>query len=296
MPLADALPAATTHGLLAGALAYLRGRQCRAGGFCFYRSQYLEEPNLLDTWHALAAYDLLGQRVPRRGALDTWLDGFDPAALHHPRVLGYWALSKRLLAPAWQPSPQLLGRILAIPLDPPSDREDPSGWLARTLEAARLQARFTGLGPRPALAAAVRAWHRGGYGPKPNLQDTARALALLALLGEPDRGESTARFVESLQDPQLGFCNTLDSRYVRLDVLLAGVQSCRLLGLPIRYPEVGLSLVRAAQTAEGAFADVPGALPTLQSHYTGVALVVACRAAEAFAHYPEWVPQAAWTA
>ena len=59
---------ATTRlpGALAQAHAYLMGRQCANGGFSFYRSEFLEEPNPHDTWHALAALCLLGTEAPRR--------------------------------------------------------------------------------------------------------------------------------------------------------------------------------------------------------------------------------------
>ena len=50
---------------VAEATAYLRGRQSYNGGFCFYRFEYLDEPNLRDTYHAIAALTLLGAEVPR---------------------------------------------------------------------------------------------------------------------------------------------------------------------------------------------------------------------------------------
>lgn len=34
-------------------LKYVTSRQCRNGGFCFYRTEYLEEPNLYDTYMRL---------------------------------------------------------------------------------------------------------------------------------------------------------------------------------------------------------------------------------------------------
>lgn len=81
-----------------------------------------------------------------------------------------------------------------------------------------------------------------------------------------------ARFVEATQDPQLGFRDTLDSGRTGLSVLLAGVRACDRLGLAVRYPQAILAVLRAAQTRDGAFADVPGALPNLASHATALAL------------------------
>jgi hypothetical protein len=46
------------------ACRYLLGRQSPTGGFCFYRSEYLDEANLFDTWHAVAALALLNELSP----------------------------------------------------------------------------------------------------------------------------------------------------------------------------------------------------------------------------------------
>ena len=37
------------------AVEYLDSRRCRDGGYCFYRTDYVEEPSVHDTYHALAA-------------------------------------------------------------------------------------------------------------------------------------------------------------------------------------------------------------------------------------------------
>jgi len=263
--------------LLDGAERYLASRQCRDGGFCYYRSGYLEEPNLFDTWHAVAAFALLGRAVPRGAEVAAWLDGFDLAS-QPPDALYYLAFSKRLLAAHWAPDQATRARIAALPLAPPARDINLSGWLAGTLRKTRLKAAFAHLGQAPAVVTALRTWHQGGYGLKPNLQDTELALELLAALGEPDPGTETGRFVDALQDPQLGFRNTLDSRYVRLAILLAGVRCCLRLGLPVRFRDAILDLVRAARTGDGAFADVPGAVPTLDSHYRALALLLTCGA------------------
>lgn len=38
---------------------YVTSRQCCNGGFCYYRYADLEEPNLHDTYYAVAACELL---------------------------------------------------------------------------------------------------------------------------------------------------------------------------------------------------------------------------------------------
>ena len=51
------------------AVAYLVSRQCQDGGFCFYRSDLLEESNLADTCHVVAALGFLGHPIPREDRL-----------------------------------------------------------------------------------------------------------------------------------------------------------------------------------------------------------------------------------
>lgn len=257
---------------LAQAASYIRGRQCRNGGFCFYRNDYLEEPNLGDTWHALAALKLLAVDVPRLNEVVLWLDGFAPASLNLDG-LHDWAFSRRLLLPTWAPDQGTCAQIAELPLLPPNQDENLSGFIERLIRIVELKAAFTDVESAPGVIAWLQKFHRGGYGYKPNLQETALALKLLAGLGEPDETDETKHFVDSLQSPQLGFDNTVDSRYCRLDILLAGVRCCTRLGLPVKYSDIITSIAFGAQRRDGAFADVPGALPTLESHHAALELL-----------------------
>ena len=260
------------------AARYVRGRQCRNGGFCFYRHEHLEEPNLFDTWHALKSLDILDVEPPRQSAIDGWLEGIDSAALNRA-ALYYWTSSRRLIRPTWAPDDRVWSRIEELPLLPPRRAGDLSGPLAGLLHMARLKSAFSHVEPAPLVVDWLHRHHHGGYGEKPNLQDTARALELLEILGTPDRSDDTREFVESLQSTSWGFNNTLDSTYCRLGTLLAGVRCCARLGLPVRNVDVIRSIVSSAQRADGAFADVPGALSTLESHHHALALLkalVAC--------------------
>jgi len=74
----------------ARAASYVISRQCANGGFCVYRSIYLEQANLADSWHALASLQLLQQPIPNAAKLRQWLDGFAPATLN-AEELYYWA-------------------------------------------------------------------------------------------------------------------------------------------------------------------------------------------------------------
>lgn len=258
--------------ICARASRYVIGRQCRNGGFCFYRNEHLEESNLSDTWHALASLKLLGTAIPGTQELDAWLEGIDPGGLH-PEALHDWVFSRQMLRADWQPDPQTCRRIAAMELLPSQREGGVSYSLPALLRIVRLKSGFSTL-ERPAdLLAWLNRHHHGGYGDKPNLQETAQALELLAAFGTPDQSAATRAFVDSLQSPIMGFNNTPDSRYCRLDILLAGVRCCSLLNLPILHAEVIAKTVFSAQREDGAFADVPGALPNLETHYSALRLL-----------------------
>jgi len=257
---------------LARAAQYIAGRQCQEGGFCVYRNVYLEEPNLSDTWHALAAFKLLDVAVPRLNEVGGWLDSFNAASLYH-NALHDWIFSKQLLDSTWTPDRQTRQRIVTLSLLPPKQEDAQLSSLKGLLRMARLKAAFAGIESAPEVVTWLHGLRHNGYGSKPNLQDTALALELLALLGAPDDTDETRRFVDASQSPYLGFNNTLDSRYCRLDIILAGVQCCARLDLPVKHGNVIVSIVFAAQRGDGAFADVPGSLATLESHYNALLLL-----------------------
>jgi hypothetical protein len=257
---------------LARAVQYVVGRQCQSGGFCVYRNDYLEEPNLSDTWHALAALKLLDADIPRLQAVDSWLDSFCFTSLHHDALYD-WLLAKRLTHVNWCPDAQTVDRIAALPLVPPRQADSYRGALQSLLRTVRLKAAVSA----PCRAPGVLAWLHGlrhlNHGASTNLMDTAAVLELLAALGEPNESDEIRAFVDALQSPYMGFNNTLDSRYCRLDTMLAGMQCCVRLGLAVRFQQVIRFIAFAAQRQDGAFADVPGALPTLESHHTALVLL-----------------------
>lgn len=257
---------------------YLDSRRCRDGGYCFYRNGYLEESNLADTWHALCGYARLGAPVPDSARMSQLLKGYNTSGLGSD-ALYYRAFAQRLLAPDWQPEPVVKNQIAALRIHAPAREADFEGWLAGSVHKARLLAAFAELRPEPDSVAALRAHHRGGYGAIPNLIETARALELQTLFVQPDAELATAGFVDTLQDPQWGFRDTPDSSLSGLAVLFAGVDCCARLGLPVRYPDTILATLREAQYADGAFADVPGALPNLEATHQALALLDALASA-----------------
>jgi hypothetical protein len=259
------------------AVRYVLSRQCASGGFCFYRSDYLEEPNLADTYHAVTALGLLGHAVPREADVAAFLDGFPPSA--QPAHLYYRVGTRRALEPAFRPAEGLARSIQDLRLTTPPSTIRLSGWLARTRLCVRLKRELADVAGEDAMlpdGSTIRRWLRrvitreGGFGARPNLHDTWLALEILEACEALDGWLQTAAFIDRLQAKPFGFTETLVGITANIDVIFAGVRCCGLLGIPVRYPERALRFVLQCQTGNGGFARAPDALPGLD--YTCAAI------------------------
>jgi hypothetical protein len=244
------------------AVDYLLGRQSANGGFCFYKSQYVDEPNLSDTYHAVAALRLLGREIPRAGALLGFLRAFPAENVH---ALYYQAFTLDRLAPPVSPDAAQRARIRELSVTVPRDGAVRNGWLLRTLRLLRLKRRFAAAPKQPLLAVYVEHPETShGRGDKPNLENTWLCLCIGALVSQRLPARETRVFVDGLQVPVLGFTATSDSRTATLEVIHAGLRACALLGLPLRFPADILGFVLGCQAADGGFARTPDALPDIE--------------------------------
>jgi len=244
---------------------YLLGRRSPLGGFCFYRSAYLDEPNLFDTWHAVAALALLGDLPPHRDALANFVCAQPPGG--QPYELFYRTFTLDILH---KPAPdhvlvKEMVNTLPLKLPDPTRHSALSGQMERLLLTIRLKAYF-GL----AFTAEDIAWlilgleqSDGGFGTPSNLLDTRLALSILALCGQA-ASSRTAAFVPRLTLPEFAFRLTQYSLAPTLETVCAGIECCRVLNLPVAYAEDAASFILACQTSNGGFARAPGALPGIE--------------------------------
>lgn len=254
---------------LACTLAYVHGRQSTRDGFCFYRSADIDEPNLHDTYYALATLAQLGLCLPTRRPLLDFLHGFsalDAHGLFFGDAVGVRA------------SRSIVARVANLAIGTPSVHVGLSSWLLRSVRLVRLKHRFRQPVPTPMLAEVVRAAeHEGGIGEPANLGDTYIAWRLCQQLGVLHANAKRRRFIANLQEPQFGFRATAAATMPNLDTLYAGVGCCRLLACDVRYPAAVLNFILASQADNGGFARVPQALPDLEYTYRTVAMLRALR-------------------
>jgi hypothetical protein len=258
------LPNPRLAAALAQAHDYLLGRQCANGGFSFYRSDYLEEPNIHDTWHAMAALHQLSPGATRREDLIRFVVGHPIS--EQPYALYFRVRCLCLLA---SPDPEFAAvraAVAALAVTVPArDRpEDLSDELHRLRLSLWLKRHFELAYPAAAIAHALLAEEHpgGGFGAPPNLLVTRQALAVLALCGEL-AGARTGTFVARLGTPDFGFRLTVDSRSPSLETACAGISVCRRLDFPIAHADDALAFILDCQTGDGGFARAPDALPDI---------------------------------
>lgn len=264
---------------LARASAYLLSRQSPAGGFCFYRTEYLDEPNLDDTYHAVRGLSQLGVEIPDSERLSCLaregLDRPQPGDLYHA------AFTLRTLSPAWQPGMEWIERVRALDVSRPPSADSPAltGWLHRTRTVIRLQRAFTEFEHARHIARAVCELEHpeGGFGVHPNIQDTALALDILGDCQCTDRLRATTGFVARTQTATFGFNTVENSLSSTLESVCAGLHCCTVLHAPVRYGAAALSFILACQTGRGGFARAPGALPDIELTHRGIGALLRLR-------------------
>jgi hypothetical protein len=252
------------------ARTYLVDRQCADGGFCYYRSDYIEESNLGDTYHAVAALALLGVAPPRRDDIVSFIVDSQSYGVSF-RFQAAMALD-------------LLGAGFQVDVDdamhlPPGGVEGASGeelslWLEEALQTVLLRQRSGTVGDHTDLADFLCSLGRdGGYGRHPNLKDTFLAVRILTALGKTDCLAATRRFVGELQVPGLGFTSSREAFATSLETLRAGVGCCGLLDVDVGYPADSLAFVLSCQSRDGAFGREPVSLPDIELTHQAIEIM-----------------------
>lgn len=273
-PVPTTLVEKAKHAEIAAA-AYLRGRQCSDGGFCFYRSEYLEEANLADTYHAVAALRLIGADVPHRDRLVVFLED---SVVEAGTSLFFYAFTLDLLGLASTLSVERIRQIERLILRAPHDQSvtGVSTWLEEAARVLSLQRRFARV-PEGSRDIDMLAEFRngGGFGKYANVLDTWFGLSILQALGKLPPPLPTRDFVRDLQVPGFGFVVAPGGRATSLEAIHAGVGCCRVLNAAIEYPVDVLEFVLGCQSRDGAFARQPVALPDIELTHQALEVIEA---------------------
>jgi hypothetical protein len=252
------------------ARSYLFGRQSPLGGFCFYRTTNLDEPNLSDTWHAVAALALLGKTPQHREALVSFVCSQPPDcqvyALHDRTFI----LHTLDFTDIGQDKIKECVRTLELSNNLSVD-SSLSGNLDRMLTILQLKKIFDiDINVKEIEKMMLKLEHEnGGFGISPNLLDTQRVLEIGSLCGFTTHARTRA-FVSRLAEPSFAFRLTEYSVSPNLEIVCAGIKCCQLLQLSIAYPNEAAKFILACQMANGGFARAPSALPDICLTHTAL--------------------------
>lgn len=256
--------AAHVYGARQRARHYLLGRQSPSGGFCFYRTEYLDEPNLFDTWHAVAALTLLGELLPHREMLVDFVCAQPPG--RQPYALYYRTFTLDALGSPDPDHAAVEESVRSLPLNVHglARHSNLSGQLERLLLTLRLKRYLDLAFAAEEIARSILGLEQpsGGFGTPPNLLDTRLALEILPLCGQVTSAR-TAAFVDRVELPIFAFRLTEDSLSPNLETVCAGIECCQRLGLSVAHPGDAAAFILDCQTGDGGFARAPNALPDI---------------------------------
>lgn len=196
---------------------YVRSRQSPSGGFWFYRSHLIEEPNLAGTYHAVASLRLLGVEPPQRERIAEFAAR---AAIYGPTYCYFQWMTLDLLGLATQfprPSSERVAE-LAITAPDASRRVATHARLESTLQILTLQQALGISDDYPPALEFLKSHNLGGgFGDSPNLGDTSLALRIMVMPGALDAERDIAACVDLLQRPAIGFATAPHSSACRCD-------------------------------------------------------------------------------
>ncbi|MEO9091702.1 MAG: prenyltransferase/squalene oxidase repeat-containing protein [Rhodanobacter sp.] len=258
---------------------YLLERQSPGGGFCFSRGDYLQEPNLADTWHGVGALTgLLGVDLPEQRDHAGFVLGqaVDP----QPLALCYRIRSLQALQTSDLASAEVECAVAALQVSLP-DPATPHllGAALQRLSCVLWLRKHVGLdvaADELAQALLGMANEDGGYGEPCNLLDTACAIAVLAQC-DAMPAPATRAFLSSVVDPQFGFRLSARAPAPNLETVHAGAASCRRLELDIPHAGAAASFVLSCQRGSGGFARTSHAfhaLPDMTLTYMALATLI----------------------
>jgi hypothetical protein len=224
-------------------IRYIRERQCKSGGYCFYR---LDEPNAGDTFYALASLATLGALPNIDDATRLYLHTFQHPDGRFSNVNVGYAVIRSLNLLGEQPPIDPAGWILSSLL-PPGDSNRPveSSSLFEHLylltDLCTLLSITIPADKKAAIISVVLRYQHPdtGFGyPHSTIIETAHALAILGALGYPVSSTGSTAFLKQCEDPAYGFLSVPGTKPAYVEHIHAGVLTCSVLGYysPVLMP------------------------------------------------------------
>jgi len=253
---------------------YVFARQCRRGGFCFYK---LEEPNGSDSYHALSILDLL--EVPFQDEKTAVYlrnmqhdDGsYDSVFSAYYSIKGLRLLQHR---PRYNPEPYIRKHLERFALDVRKLPPEIHSIFKRLLYVVEL---YLSLGMERDewveknivdFILSFQNEDRGFGNHKSNLTDTAKALVMLDRLGYPVQELECERFIRLCATPLFGFTDIPHRSLSYLEYIHAGILASYVISIRPRYSDSCATFILDCQNRNGGFSRVPHAgIATMEDTY-----------------------------
>lgn len=252
-------------------------RQCRMGGFCFYR---LEEPNGLDTYSALSVLNLLEAPFTDEKTV-SYLQNMQHDDGSYDSVFSAFYSLKSLQhlhgKPRYDPWPYIMQHIRSDHVDADILPAEITSVFRRMVFLVDLYNTFKENADEVIedhFTAVILNFYNDdkGFGPhQSTLSETAKALVMLAQLHFPVQSLQTEEFVRECETPMVGFTDMPRVSLYYLEYVHAGVQASSVMGRPPRYLDQCIAFIKNCQTRTGGFSRVThGGIATLEDTFYAI--------------------------
>ena len=267
---------------------YAKARQCRQGGFCFYR---LEEPNGSDTYYAISIFTMLGIAFHDYKTIRYLIDQQQDDGSYTSIFAAYYALRSLSLMgerPAHDPSAYLLEHVDRYRFDPANLPAEVTSLFQRLLFlidlCAILDIRIIKKNKSGIIDFVMNFLRdNGGFGlGQSSLVETAHALSILTLLGCPLKGLNLGAFIRSCETPVSGFTGVPGTSLSYIEHVNGGIRASELIQYRPRYIDECFRFISDCQTKNGGFSRANNAgISTLEN---------SCYAIDSLARLSKYIP------
>ena len=251
---------------------YILERQCRSGGFCFYR---LEEPNGADTYFALATLHLLGKKIDDSRTLQFLKNAQGSNGSYHNPYQAYYAFKglKYLGSrPRHNPRPYLRDQLQHF-----TAKNSTSETALKRLDYLTDLCKELNIviPPRPLenIVDFIMGCRNedGGFGkPASTLLSSAYATRILKRLATSTDSSGVLKFLKSCENSVHGFLNVPDMAPSFLEHIHAGLTISRLLEYLPRHLDACYQFIVGCQDPNGGFARISHGLPSLADTFLAI--------------------------
>lgn len=256
---------------------YTKARQCRNGGFCFYR---LEEPNGSDTYYAVSILTMLGIGFHDDKTVRYLIDQQRDDGSYKSIFSAYYSVSTLSLMgerPAHDPSAYLLDHVDHYRFDPAGLPAEVTSLFKKLLFlidlCALLDIRIANKNKRGLFDFVMSfSGNDGGFGHGlSSLVETAHALSILTSLGYSLKRLKAVAFIRSCETPLSGFTGVPGTSLSYIEHVNGGIRASELIHYRPRYINECFRFISGCQTKNGGFSRGNNAgISTLENSYYAV--------------------------